>query len=496
MQCPRNRGKLTEPLGASDLDPFHAVAAHSAAAAVNLVSASTVNLRPNEDPDRSEAYIIDVLFVYEPLAKKSWKKTQGGDIGALAQAMIDYANTVFSNNELNLTLNLKHIEVLPKEALDAAFDSDSWYRPIHHSTSVNTLRSKHQADVVFTLVRGSWDRNCGSATIWANVTISGNPYPADMHSRYAFGWVAVGPANKCQRIDPIETFVHELGHTLGGWHESADYSKRYPATPMFDYAFGWKNKSQKPHVSTVMVSWPIKDDVVPFFSSATRAYEGLDIGSRQADMEETILRTRADVSKFDTHLHPVPAAPTELVATEMNGPLVELTWTDNATNEGRYEILYKPLRVGDGWYKFRTVGRADSTKAYLRSNFGVLWLGRTYDIKIRAASGYVASDWSNTVTVGPIGRPVAPSGLIATPTSDQSGSVDLSWADNSDNETGFLVRYRCLCGGGWSERDLTADTTEMVITGLTAGKTYRVRVKAVNQYGESPRDQAKVKLPD
>jgi fibronectin type 3 domain-containing protein len=79
--------------------------------------------------------------------------------------------------------------------------------------------------------------------------------------------------------------------------------------------------------------------------------------------------------------------------------------------------------------------------------------------------------------------PTAPSSLVASNVS--TSSITLSWADNSNNETGFIVERR-NGDGSWSEiATLGASVTTYTNTGLNGGTTYVYRVRAVNSVGPS-----------
>src|SRR4051812_17763145 len=79
--------------------------------------------------------------------------------------------------------------------------------------------------------------------------------------------------------------------------------------------------------------------------------------------------------------------------------------------------------------------------------------------------------------------PAAPSGLAAV--SASSSEIDLTWTDNSSNETGFLIQ-RSPDGSTWSNfTTVGAGVTTYADTGLTASTTYHYRVSAFNSAGYS-----------
>jgi hypothetical protein len=83
------------------------------------------------------------------------------------------------------------------------------------------------------------------------------------------------------------------------------------------------------------------------------------------------------------------------------------------------------------------------------------------------------------------GVPAAPSA----PSQDAwtTHSVDMSWLDNSTNETYFEVRYRPRSGDGpLLSLSVPADTTTVTITGLRPGTRYNVSVRACSLAGCSP----------
>jgi hypothetical protein len=81
--------------------------------------------------------------------------------------------------------------------------------------------------------------------------------------------------------------------------------------------------------------------------------------------------------------------------------------------------------------------------------------------------------------------PAAPSDLVATAVS--TSGIDLTWSDNSNNETHFNLERSSDDGVTFSALDaeLPTGTTSYRDTGLTAGTTYHYRVNAQNVAGTS-----------
>ena len=79
--------------------------------------------------------------------------------------------------------------------------------------------------------------------------------------------------------------------------------------------------------------------------------------------------------------------------------------------------------------------------------------------------------------------PASPSSL--TSTASTGTSITLSWTDNADNETGFIIEIQNADGTFSQAGTTNANVTTLTVTGLQGGTTYVFRVRATNAAGPS-----------
>lgn len=176
-----------------------------------------------------------------------------------------------------------------------------------------------------------------------------------------------------------------------------------------------------------------------------------------------------------------PNAPSGLSASAVSSSQINLSWTDNSSNETGFELK----RATDSAFTQGVVwiGNIQGTSY---SNTG-LSAATTYHYRVRAEgaaqdSAYSAAVSATTSTSGTL--PTAPSGLNATAVS--STRIDLSWTDNSSNETGFEVKR--ATDSGFTQGVVWVGNVQgstFASTGLNPSTTYYYAVRAEGTAGKS-----------
>ncbi|MDI6791578.1 MAG: fibronectin type III domain-containing protein [bacterium] len=172
-----------------------------------------------------------------------------------------------------------------------------------------------------------------------------------------------------------------------------------------------------------------------------------------------------------------PDPPTDLAADIVSGSEVDLNWSDNSDNETGFKI---ERSISGGPYSEIRVVSANVT-GYRDS--GLSPCIYSYSYRVKAYNEVAASNYSNEITLPAQSPPESPSGL--TGEGILSTRINLSWWDNSDNESGYKIE-RSQNGSGFTQVGMVGtNVTAYQDAGLNPKVTYCYRVRAENACGES-----------
>jgi len=170
----------------------------------------------------------------------------------------------------------------------------------------------------------------------------------------------------------------------------------------------------------------------------------------------------------------VPADPSDAFVIVGSASRLDLTWTDNSTNESGFKI---ERRISGGSYA--QIGTTATNVALYQdttASSGVYYVYRVRATNVIGDSGYSAE---TRTTAGP---PLAPDSLLATVSS--SSQITLTWNELSDNETMFKIERR-ISGGSFAQLTTVSANAETYVDTVTSGITYIYRIRASNAAGDS-----------
>ncbi len=193
-----------------------------------------------------------------------------------------------------------------------------------------------------------------------------------------------------------------------------------------------------------------------------------DAAKNRSALSNALAVKTAAASSVDTT---VPAAPAGLVATNVTTTGFRLTWTASTDNVGV---------TGYNIYRNGSYLATVTTTSYLLSG---LVENTTYNMTVLAYDAAknrsalsialpVRTAATNTVDTT---APTAPTGLVATNTT--TTSIRLGWTSSTDNVG--VAHYNIYRNGSYVTT-VSGTTTSYNLTGLTAGTTYSITVRAID----------------
>lgn len=175
---------------------------------------------------------------------------------------------------------------------------------------------------------------------------------------------------------------------------------------------------------------------------------------------------------------PAPQPPSGLSLTVNSSSSITLRWNDNSATEASFHIerstdantgFSEIASTGANVTTFENAGLAPATRYY-------------YRVRARNATGNSAySNTANATTQPAAVAPAAPSNLSATAWLIGT-RIELTWRDNSNNETGFKIERSTSQSSGFTQIATTAAgvTGYSDTNGLQRGTRYFYRVRATN----------------
>lgn len=158
---------------------------------------------------------------------------------------------------------------------------------------------------------------------------------------------------------------------------------------------------------------------------------------------------------------------------------IEVSWTDNASNEAGFTVQYS-YDGGATWY----VDASCAANTQHRTTTGLV-AGRSYQFRVCAFNDDGASDWaySEVFLVEASAKvPASPTNLTATL---DGFNATLAWTDVASDESGYKVECKAGSGAWTAIATLDANANSYIATNLDGGVKYAFRVYAFNSFGSS-----------
>ena len=173
-----------------------------------------------------------------------------------------------------------------------------------------------------------------------------------------------------------------------------------------------------------------------------------------------------------------PSAPTSLNETAGDGQ-VSVAFTA-PTRNGATISNYQYQLDGGSWIAFNPAQTSSPVVITGLTN------GTNYSIKLSAVNSAGVGGESAPVTSTPAATSAAPTGLVTTP---GDGQVSVAFTAPTSNGGAAITDYEYqLNGGSWVSASTTS--SPVVITGLTNGTSYSIKLRAVNSAGNGAESAA------
>lgn len=245
---------------------------------------NNANAQPVDDcPNPAQTETLEVSVGITSDAKQQ-ALAAGHDARQLVWTAESIANRAFENSNVNG--NVKVIDILDVAFTESGDFSKDIEELVKEGGGVQELRNsrrKKKADVGVLVVHNSDPKNCGIA---AGINVTKDK------AFVVVNW---------QCLTDKFSFIHEVGHLAGAWHDPETVGQGYIVDP--PYAYGYVTGGNAP-VATIMAyreSCKKPCGRVWYWSNPyTTSYDGQALGTRSKNFDACVWRTRLPImAKFD-----------------------------------------------------------------------------------------------------------------------------------------------------------------------------------------------------
>lgn len=219
---------------------------------------------------------------------------------------------------------------------------------------------------------------------------------------------------------------------------------------------------------------------IPSIVGGGTAYVGFTAGTGGVVATQSILSWT-----FSPNAQQAPNAPSALGGSPANATTINLSWTNNATNQTGYHLD----RATDPNFVDNLITQTlPASATTFTDTYTGLAPGQTFYYRLRAFNTAGDSANSNSVAVAIPLAPAKPSNaLVANVTTSE---IDLTWTDNAGTTAASYLILRSVNGGTFTQyASLPALTAPGTYTwsdlNLTPGTAYEYHIEAINSSGNN-----------
>lgn len=377
---------------------------------------------------------IDVMVVYTTAAKNN----AGGDAGIQAKIMnaVSAANLAYTRSLVGMQLHLVYMgEIAYTQTGDMSVSlTDLTGTADGKMDNVHTLRNQYGADQ--TVLITSESNYCGIAYQMQSLSTGFAPY--------AFAVVHDDSVYSCLGN---QSMAHEMGHNQGNAHNAED-SVGYPGIAPYSYGYRVCGSFR-----TVMSYSCSGEPRLSNFANPNVLYNGQSTGiAGAADTASSMNLAAATVANFRaTAATAAPNAPGNLAAVAASTSAINLTWTDNSSDEAGFKVQ----RSTDGatWTEIASLGAnvASFSSAGLSA-------GTAYSYQVYAYNSIGNSPASNVATAT----------IVAAPLDTTAPNVGIGSPSNGATVSGTSVKIAATASDNVGVKSLVLTIDGKAVSSTTA----------------------------